>query len=60
MEKAEENAGLAVEFPGYGSVSGRAIDGGQPASSLSFHDVSYVVTQGIFKKTSKVVLNNLS
>ena len=54
-----------VDYPeSYGSVSAArpiGVDGEQQATaSLSFHDVSYAVTSGVFKKTTKVILNNLT
>uniref|UniRef100_A0A1X7T3M7 Uncharacterized protein n=1 Tax=Amphimedon queenslandica TaxID=400682 RepID=A0A1X7T3M7_AMPQE len=54
-----------VDYPeSYGSVSAARPTGAdgekQAAVSLSFHDVSYAVTSGVFKKTTKVILNNLT
>lgn len=47
-----------VTFPsggGEGDIMGTAGD-----LSVSFHDVSYCVRQGVFKKKDKLILNNLS
>ena len=29
-------------------------------NNISFHGITYTVTQGLFKKKSKIILNNIS
>ena len=55
----DEKASLSVRFPPSYGAAESAVSGGDERS-VSFHDVSYVVSEGLFKKKQKLILNNLS
>lgn len=53
-----EKISLIEESPSdYGSTG---VLSGAQSTSVSFHSISYLIQEGVFKKTTKTILNNAS
>lgn len=53
-----EKISLIEETPSdYGATG---VSSGPQSASVSFHGISYLIQEGVFKKTTKTILNNAS
>lgn len=53
-----EKISLIEESPSdYGATG---VFSGAQSASVSFHGISYLIQEGVFKKTTKTILNNAS